>query len=500
VAKNNIGNVITANPADIITPLNFLMSQFKVILHYFMIFVWPFNISVEYDWVMVRGFFAPDCIFPLLALLMIGYLLGKELWRNNTSIIGFGLLWFFCCILPRSSIIPSPELIVDYKTYIASFGWLLIIACALIYCLQKIISYFSATAHDVAYARPMYAQAILFTVLAIPVGMATVERNTIWRSGVEFWGNMIKNAPGKARAYNNYGVELSQTYQKFDEAIEYFKKAIAMDNKYPDPCNNLAVAYSAIGKLDLAIEALKEGIKINPTYPEPYNNLASFYIQKKEYEVAQQLLKVSLELRPHYGKAYFNLGRIYLAQHKEEDAWHCFKDACTKADMDNDLGFSTFANLSMVLKKYDEAIMGYKKTLEYNPDFPEAMQNLGDAYSMAKRYEEAIPIYEALIKKPSVPPQVMFNLGQAYAALHNPERALTCYKKIEQFSTMQPLISLRAAECLVQMGQSEQAKETLQHFLHNTAAACQEEPMIQARNSAERLLAEISSRKSIQIV
>jgi tetratricopeptide (TPR) repeat protein len=499
-AKNNIGNVITENSTDIITPLTFFISQFKVILHYLMIFLWPFNISVEYDWVMVRGFFAPDCIFPFLGLVIIGYLLIKELWRNSTTVIGFGMLWFFCCILPRSSIIPSPELIVDYKTYIASFGWLLVIACAIVYCVQKALWHRVESPKIVTYLRPMYAQALLLVVLAIPVGMTTISRNTVWRSGVEFWDSIIKNAPGKARAYNNYGVELSQTHQKFEEAVEYFKKAIAMDSKYPDPCNNLAVAYSALGKVDMAIAALKESIKINPSYPEAYNNLASFHIQKKEYETAENLLMMAIKLRPYYGKAYFNLGRVYLVQQKQEEAWICFRDACTKADMDNDLGFSTFANLSMALKKYDEAIIGYKKTLDYNPNFPEAMQNLGDAYSLAKRYAEAIPIYESLVSKPPVAPQVIFNLGEAYCALNNPERGLTCFKKIEHLSAMQPLIPLRVAECLIKMGQPERAEQTLLSFLHSTASSSSEMPAVQVRNAAKQLLAQISGGKQIKTI
>ena len=69
--KNNIGNIITNNPKSLITPTMFFLSQFKVILHYIGIFIWPFNISVEYDWMISRGFFALDCLVPLILLLII---------------------------------------------------------------------------------------------------------------------------------------------------------------------------------------------------------------------------------------------------------------------------------------------------------------------------------------------------------------------------------------------------------------------------------------------
>ena len=70
--KNNIGNVLTHNPAIQITPYYFFISQFKVVLHYLWIFIWPFAISVEYDWKLAKSLFAADCIIPLMILMCIG--------------------------------------------------------------------------------------------------------------------------------------------------------------------------------------------------------------------------------------------------------------------------------------------------------------------------------------------------------------------------------------------------------------------------------------------
>src|SRR5207249_500263 len=56
-AKNNIGNIITEQPGQMIKPWPFFRSQFKVVLHYLWMFIWPFNISVEYDWVLSKSFF-----------------------------------------------------------------------------------------------------------------------------------------------------------------------------------------------------------------------------------------------------------------------------------------------------------------------------------------------------------------------------------------------------------------------------------------------------------
>lgn len=465
--KNNIGNVITSTPDAMITPYSFFISQFKVILHYLWIFIWPFNISVEYDWVLSRGLLSPDCFFPLLTLLVIAYAIGKLLYRNPSNLIGFGALWFAICMAPRSSIIPSPELLVDYKTYMASMGWIFLIASGLVYLFIKLADSYKKT---VPIFMTAWAPLAACTLLAVPLGITTVQRNTVWRSGLEFWENIIANAPGKARAYNNYGVELSQKLQKFGTAIPYFQKAIAMDSKYPDPCNNLAVAYSHLGKTDEAIAALKQGLNINPYYPEGYNNLASFFLLKKDHVQAEKALQIALKLRPYYGKAFFNMGRVYLERGEQEKAWQFFKDACTKADLDTDIGFATFGKMSLALKKYDDAIIGYKKALEINPQYPDAMFNLANAFFLKEQYQQAISVYETLVAHNPQETRAWYNLGEAYLKISQPSKALEAFKRVEPIKDQMPMLPIRMAACYEKMGKAIQAKQELASVVVNTKA------------------------------
>ena len=448
LAKNNIGNVITQNPLEKITPWMFFRSQFKVILHYLWIFIYPLSISVEYDWVLSKSFFAFDSIVPFIVLATIGLGVIKLLLKDKTSMIAFGALWFFIAIAPRSSIIPSPELLVDYKTYTASFGWLFLIACAVIYTYQ----YFATKIWGKVKLLPFifkdiqYSTATLAILIGLSSGILTMQRNTIWRSGIEFWGDMIKHAPGKARAYNNYGVELSQKMHDFKGSIPHFKKAISMDSKYPDPWNNLAVAYANIGELDNAISALKQSIKIYPLYPENYNNLASFYIQKNDLDEAEKLLQKALQLRSYYGKAYFNMGRIYFARGDKEKAWEYFKKCCTECDFDSGPhGFATYGKVSMMLKKYEDAIFAYQKALSFDPNYPEAAFNLANAYYMAKKYNNAIAVYQQLVKQNPHDVRSHYNMGEAYMAQEKYQQALACYQEGQKTKINFPYLHTRLA-------------------------------------------------------
>ena len=328
---------------------------------------------------------------------------------------------------------PSSELLADYKTYLASIGWLFIIAAALI----KGFEYGVKTFHHPSMKRDVDTNDICI-IVAMPLGYCTMQRNIVWSSGLEFWGNVIKNAPNKARAYNNYGVELAQEHGKLDESVPYFQKAIAMDKNYSDPCNNLAVIYARTNNPDGAIEVLTKSLKINPHYPEGYNNLASIFLDKKEYDKARSALLQAISYRPHYGKALYNLGRVYTAEGDHLTAWEYYKKCCMQADLDNEAGFNMYAQASFELKKFDDAIGAYKKVIEINPNNFPAIFRIGNAYYHTDNFAQALVWYHKAEQKKSDDVGVLFNLGETYIKLSQPEKALGYYQKVQHATVKIP--------------------------------------------------------------
>jgi tetratricopeptide (TPR) repeat protein len=451
-------------------------------------FVWPFTISVEYDWKMVAHFFAADCILPLIALGIILFFIAHLLRKDSSNLIAFGALWFFIAIAPRSSIIPSSELLADYKTYLASVGVLFILACGII----KLIAEAQLSVEKYVFSLShRHVQTAAVLLLAIPMGSLTYKRNKVWRTPEDFWSNIIENAPGKARAYNNLGVALSEQ-GKIQEAIPLYKKAITMDNHYPDPHNNLAVAYSMVGKMDLAIDTLKHAIRIHPYYPEAYNNLASFYIARKDFDQAEKLLNFALQMRPYYGKAYYNLGKIYIEKGNFEKALECFRTACTKADLDTEAGYQVYANAAINLKRYDEAIFAVRRLLSFNPSSLDLQQKLAQIYLWNKNYEESIMLYQHLIKAQPNNNLFWFNLGECFLHLKNPEKALDCYTQARNLKLNIPHLPLRMIACLEQMGQLDQAKVLLNQYIKNESVPAD------LKNAAKASLARLEQYQTIQ--
>lgn len=448
-ASNNIGNILTETPTAKITPGHFFISQFKVLLHYMFMFIWPFNISVEYDWKLVHDFFSPDCILPFLVLLTLAFIIIRALKMNRTCVWAFGFLWFFIAMAPRSTIIPSSELLADYKTYLGSVGLVFLLACGVVKLIDSI---------KVPHYAFQYAALLL---LAFPLGYLTRQRNTIWRSSEEFWTNIIENAPGKARAYNNLGVALSEK-GRMQESIPLYKKAIAMDRFYPDPWNNLAVAYSMTNKLDLAVQTLQQAIQIHRYYPEAYNNLASFLITKKDYDAAEKVLQYALHLRPFYGKAYYNLAKIYVEKGQPEKAHQAFKDACTKADLDNASGYSVYGQMSMNLHKYQDAIFAYSKLLELQPTSIDTALLLANAYFYDHQFDNALDLFTKIVQSNPQEARAWYNMGESYLALKQTLKALECFLRVKKIGHAAPLLNIRIASCLIQLDKKSEAKIVLQ--------------------------------------
>ena len=439
VLPNNVGNMITANAEQTINPLTYFMSQFKVVVHYIFMFLWPFNISVDYDWKMPSTFFSTEVILPLLLLLS---LLAGTLFllrKDTTHLIAFCSLWFFIGLAPRSTIIPSTELVADYKTYFSSFGIFLLLALALVFGFEWVTKKLSFKNNQLgAYG--------VTALCVIVLGLGTYERNRIWRSGEAFWMSNIQNSPKKARAYNNYAVAIAE-HERYAEAIPYLRKAIKLDPYYPDPWSNISVCYCRIGKLDIAINSLRRALTINPNYPEFYNNLSSYLLTKKEYAEVKRLTQHAIKLRPYYGKAHFNWGQALYEEGDKLGAFEKIKFACINADYQAVESFRSYAELSVELQKYEDALVGFTHLAELLPHDTDVLFNIGNAHYCLNHLDEAQKTYEFLLAKNPQEYRSWLNLAEVYVKKNNLPAALTCYEKAQPMASYHPVVVTRLAEC-----------------------------------------------------
>lgn len=93
------------------------------------------------------------------------------------------------------------------------------------------------------------------------------------------------------------------------------------------------------------------------------------------FDKAQHHLEQALIDYPHDAQLNYNLGCVYHEQHKEKEAYDCFKRAATDQAMQEQAYFN-LANTCVALEQLEEAITTYEQLLAINNNHEQAQHNL----------------------------------------------------------------------------------------------------------------------------
>ena len=243
----------TGHPEFVITPVNYFLTQFSVIVKYLQLLFLPINQNLDYDFPISNNFFRIITLgsFLVLASLII---LAIYLFKKH-RIISFGIFWFFLTLLIESSIIPINDVIFEHRTYLPSFGFFLILSSvtAVLYMNYKTLTIF------------------IWAVIAVSYSLLTYERNKIWKDDLTLWNDVVKKSPNKARAISTRG-NVYVRLEQWDKAIDDFTKALKIDPKLQFALTNRGFAYRNLGQFDKALADYTKAIEIDPKYALSWSN------------------------------------------------------------------------------------------------------------------------------------------------------------------------------------------------------------------------------------
>ena len=184
-------------------------------------------------------------------------------------------------------------------------------------------------------------------------GEATVIEKS--RSKIFEVKDEAKKMRGEEIEWFNKGYKASIA-ENYDEAIEYYKKAIAINPDYADAHANLGVNYIQKGKFDEAISNLKKAITIDPKNVGAHYNLGLVYDKKSMIDEAISEYEKTIDINPGFAKAYQNLGIAYFDKNYKSMAAECFYKA--------GLLFLEQDNIEGALKAHDALTLTESKELE----------------------------------------------------------------------------------------------------------------------------------------
>jgi protein O-mannosyl-transferase len=450
---------------------DYLLTQFRVIVTYLRLLIFPANQNLDYDYPVSHSLFDPPVFFSFLFLsalfaLAIYLLLSSPLVPNfngappsrpgsnppaqrrlpyaASRLVGFGILWFFLTLSVESSIIPIRDVIYEHRLYLPSVGFWLAAGTA-------------ALGFSDRWRIPRIIAVGLIIVLFAGL---TYQRNKVWQDEVTLWTDVVRKSPQKARGYNNLGSAYKKLGQ-YEDAIREYQTALTLKPDYAMAHYNIGIIYKELGQLDNAIRKYQTAVTLKPDYPEAQNNLGVVYKEMGRLDEALKEYNSALTLKPDYAEAHINRGNVYQALGRREEAIREFQAALTlkpdSPEAHNNLGivYKDLGRLDEALKEYntastlkpdyadphnnmgnvyqelgrlDKAIQEYKKAVKLKPDSAETYNNMGNAHSMLRHFKEAVHEYEkASVLSPDYA-DPHYNLGNVLRALGRMDEAIKEYQ------------------------------------------------------------------------
>jgi len=341
-----------------ITPLNYLLTQFSVIIKYIQLLFLPISQNFDYDFKLSNNFFEIKTLLSFIVLLSCGA--AALFLFNKNRIVSFCIFWFLLTLSVESSIIPIDDLIVEHRTYLPSFSFFLIISSGIYFLLWNEHKYLAAS---------------ILAIIIVSNSFLTYERNKVWRNELSLWSDVVTKSPDKARPFANRGC------------------ALFLENKI----------YAAIDDFNKAIE-------LQPSYTKAYFNRGVVYINANRNTEALNDFNKVIEQRSDFGEAYLNRGLLFEKEKKHALAIADFNKAIS-LDTNFTLSYFNRGNAFLNTNRNDEAISDYNKVIKQKPDFAEAYHNLGMAFYSKESNEEAISNYSKAIELKKDYAEAFYNRG-----------------------------------------------------------------------------------------
>lgn len=138
--------------------------------------------------------------------------------------------------------------------------------------------------------------------------------------------NALSAKPDYADALVNLG-NLYWNLDDQDKAIEYYRKAIALDSSFPEAHANLGNVLRKKRDFATAIDHFKKAIALRPAYADAWNNLGLTYGDLGEQEKAMQAFKHAISLNEKHPEAWANLGGSLYLKKNYAKALDCVEKA-----------------------------------------------------------------------------------------------------------------------------------------------------------------------------
>ncbi len=179
----------------------------------------------------------------------------------------------------------------------------------------------------------------------------------------------------------------------YDDAVKYYKEALRVKSRYPDPHIDLAHLLLQINKPEEAIEECKKALDLKPQSEKAENNWGVALVRLGKTEEALKHFKKSLEYGPEFVEAMNNQAGILLNADSAEPAAALY-DKILALTPDFDEARFNYGIALTQIGRAGEAVEQFSRLIRQHPEDAGAFVNRGKAFSRLLQWEDAVKDFE----------------------------------------------------------------------------------------------------------
>jgi tetratricopeptide (TPR) repeat protein len=297
-------------------------------------------------------------------------------------------------------------------------------------------------------------------------------------SGVTLAGSAAATPSERADAYYNFtmGHVYEQQYENTSkaeyatQAIEFYKKAYALDPKSPVIGERLAEMYWKAQRQRDAVAEAQDILKRDPNDVPTRRLLARIYLRSLgnlsenggQSEIAARAIEQYKEiyrLDPSDAESALWLARLYRLRNEHDKAEEVLR-AILKADPDDEPAIEQLTQLLLDEGKSTEAVALLEGMTSHTPS-PVLLDLLGDAYTQTRELAKAEQAYQRASDLDPSELSHLRGLGQTLMAEEKYPEALVVYQKLADLMPDDADVYLRTAQIYRELHQLDHAEENL---------------------------------------
>ncbi len=213
------------------------------------------------------------------------------------------------------------------------------------------------------------------------------------------------------------------TYQilgNFDKAKETYKLGLKADTADFDLYDfGVAWIVDKEEKMEEALQWYKKALAYNPRYYQALNNVGWIYARKKVPDSAIYYYRLALQIKPDFTTTISNLANVYFESFKDDSAIYYYKKLNRLLPSPEAYSWNRIGISYDYLGQYDSAIVYYNKAIKLDSKEPVYYKNIGNSYYNKKDYAIAIQNYEYANTMLPDSSKTYFNLALSYAYIGN---------------------------------------------------------------------------------